>query len=84
MVYNRRRERNEAQEVLREMGLKPIRIVIVDDHELVRIGLRAVAEAEEGLAVVGDYGSAESALANVERLRPDMVMMGVRMAGIDG
>ena len=64
--------------------MKPIRIVIVDDHELVRIGLRAVAEAEEDLAVVGDYGSAESALANVERLRPDVVMMGVRMAGIDG
>ena len=64
--------------------MKAIRIVIVDDHELVRIGLRAVAEAEEDLAVVGDYGSAESALANVERLRPDVVMMGVRMAGIDG
>ena len=64
--------------------MKPIRIVIVDDHELVRIGLRTVAEAEEDMAVVGDYGTAESALANVERLRPDVVMMGVRMAGIDG
>lgn len=64
--------------------MKTIRLVIVDDHELVRIGLRTVAEAEEDLAVVGDYGNAESALANVERLRPDVVMMGVRMAGIDG
>lgn len=64
--------------------MNPIRLLIVDDHELVRIGLRAVAEAEEDLAVVGDYGSAESALANVERLRPDVVMMGARMGGIDG
>ena len=64
--------------------MKAIRLVIVDDHELVRIGLRTVAEAEEDLAVVGDYGTAESALANVERLSPDVVMMGVRMAGIDG
>lgn len=61
-----------------------IRLLIIDDHGLVRIGLRAVAESEEDLAVVGDYGNAESALANVERLQPDVVMMGVRMAGIDG
>ena len=64
--------------------MTPIRLLIVDDHELVRIGLRAVAESEEDLAVVGDYGAAESALTNVERLQPDVVMMGVRMAGIDG
>jgi len=66
------------------MRLKPIRILIVDDHVLVRIGLRTVAESEEDTAVVGDYGTAESALANVERLQPDVVMMGVRMADIDG
>jgi len=64
--------------------MTPIRLLIVDDHELVRIGLRTVAESEEDLAVVGDYGAAESALTNVERLQPDVVMMGVRMPGIDG
>ncbi|MYE54243.1 MAG: response regulator transcription factor [Chloroflexi bacterium] len=64
--------------------MTPIRIVIVDDHELVRIGFRVAADREEDLAVVGDYGAAESALTNVERLQPDVVMMGVRMAGIDG
>ena len=61
-----------------------IRLMIVDDHELIRIGLRTVAEAEKDMAVVGDYGAAESALDNVERLHPDVVMMGVRLAGIDG
>ena len=66
------------------LSMTPIRILIVDDHELVRIGLRVVAESEEDLAVLGDYCTAESALTNVERLQPDVVMMGVRMAGIDG
>jgi len=46
--------------------LKPVRIVIVDYHELVRIGLRTVAEAEEDLAVVGGYG--RSALDDYSRL----------------
>ncbi|MYC07511.1 MAG: response regulator transcription factor [Chloroflexi bacterium] len=46
--------------------MKSIRLVIVDDHELVRIGLRTVAEAEEYLAVVGDYG--RGALDDYSRL----------------
>ena len=64
--------------------MKRIKLLVVDDHELVRIGLRAVAESEKDLAVVGDYSNAESALENVERLHPDVVMMGVRMVGMDG
>ncbi len=42
-----------------EGKLKRIRLLVVDDHELVRIGLRTLAESEEDLAVVGDYGNAE-------------------------
>ena len=61
-----------------------IKIMVVDDHELVRVGLRTVAAAEDDMAVIGDYGTAESAWGNVERLQPDVVMMGLRMAGIDG
>jgi DNA-binding NarL/FixJ family response regulator len=57
---------------------------VVDDHELVRIGLRTVAESEKDMAVVGEYSNAESALENVERLHPDVVMMGVRLVGMDG
>ena len=64
--------------------MKRIKLLVVDDHELVRIGLRTVAESEKDMAVVGDYGNAESALKNVERLHPDVVMMGVRMVGMDG
>lgn len=64
--------------------MKRIRLLVVDDHELVRIGLRAVAESEKDMAVVGEYSNAESALENVERLHPNVVMMGVRMVGMDG
>ena len=41
-----------------EDNLKRIRLLVVDDHELVRIGLRAVAESEKDMAVVADYGNA--------------------------
>lgn len=61
-----------------------IRLMIVDDHELVRIGVRTVVEAENDMALIGDYANAESALINVKRLQPDVVMMGMRMSGIDG
>ena len=64
--------------------MKRIRLLVVDDHELVRLGLKAVVQFEKDMAVVGDYGNAESALKNVERLHPDVVMMGVRMVGMDG
>lgn len=64
--------------------MNQIRLMIVDDHDLVRVGFRTVIEAENDMALVGDYANAESALINVKRLRPDVVMMGVRMSGIDG
>ena len=64
--------------------MNQIRLMVVDDHELVRVGLRTVVETERDIEIIGDYGNAESALSNVERLRPDVLLMGVRMSGIDG
>ena len=61
-----------------------IRLMVADDHELIRVGLRTVVDAEKDMALIGDYANAESALTNVERLQPDVVLMGVRMSGIDG
>lgn len=69
---------------MKRVKLKRIKLLVVDDHELVRIGLRTVAEFEKDMAVVGEYSNAESALENVERLHPNVVMMGVRMVGMDG
>lgn len=61
-----------------------VRILIVDDHQLAREGLKAVL-SDDGFEVVGEAASGEEAVALVERLKPDVVLMDVRLgAGIDG
>lgn len=54
-------------------------VLIVDDHAVVRRGLQAVLEDEEGLAVVGEAASASEAVARARALRPDVVLMDIRM-----
>ena len=61
-----------------------IRVMIVDDHELVRSGLRATLEPEEDLEVVGEAGSAAQAIDDVASFRPDLILMDVRMEGMSG
>ncbi|MGK4584180.1 response regulator [Kitasatospora sp. HPMI-4] len=61
-----------------------IRILLVDDEELVRAGLRAVLDAQDGLTVVGEAEDGAQALALVRSLRPDVVLMDVRMPEVDG
>jgi DNA-binding NarL/FixJ family response regulator len=61
-----------------------ISIVIVDDQDLVREGLRMLLEAEPDLRVVGEAGDGREALAEVRRVDPDVVLMDVRMPGLDG
>ena len=61
----------------------PFRILIVDDHAVVRSGLRAVLEDEEGLEVVGDAANARESLVKAQALRPDVVLMDIRMEGGD-
>ena len=58
--------------------------MIVDDHALVREGLRAVLEAEEGIEVVGEASDGREALRACVELSPDLVLMDVRMPGMDG
>ncbi|NQX04716.1 response regulator transcription factor [Rathayibacter sp. VKM Ac-2856] len=55
-----------------------IRILLVDDHPIVRAGLRALIAAEDGLSVVGEAGSPAQALTEAARLRPDVVLMDLR------
>lgn len=62
----------------------PTRVLIVDDHDLVREGLRFVLENEPELEVVGEAGSGEGAIELLERVQPDLVLMDVRMPGIGG
>jgi len=61
-----------------------VEIVLCDDHELVRAGLRSVLEAVPGYRVVGEASNAEEALEVVRRLRPAVVVMDVRLPGRSG
>jgi DNA-binding NarL/FixJ family response regulator len=61
-----------------------IRILIVDDQQLLRQGFRMLLEAHSGLDVVGEAGDGAEALRLVGRTRPDVVLMDVRMPGMDG
>ena len=63
---------------------KDIRIMLIDDHELVRYGLRRMLEEEEDMDVVGDYANAEEAFSRIRMLSPDIVLMDTQMSGMNG
>ena len=56
-----------------------IRLLLVDDHEIVRMGLRALFNRSEGIEVVGEAGNVASAVAEATRLKPDVILMDVRL-----
>ncbi|MBB4667242.1 DNA-binding NarL/FixJ family response regulator [Microbacterium marinum] len=62
----------------------PVRVLIADDQSLIRLGFRMVLDAADGIEVVGEAGDGAEAIAATERLRPDVVLMDVRMPGVDG
>ncbi|MBB4915616.1 response regulator [Streptosporangium saharense] len=61
-----------------------IRLLIADDESLLRLAFRMVLEAEPDMEVAGEAGEGEEAAAMARRLRPDVVLMDVRMPGLDG
>jgi len=61
-----------------------IRVVIADDHHLVRHGIRALLEKEKDIQVVGEAADGREAIKLVERLLPDVVLMDVAMPGLNG
>jgi DNA-binding NarL/FixJ family response regulator len=61
-----------------------LRVLLVDDHEVVRVGLRTLIERQPGMEVVGEAGTAHEAMTQAERLAPDVVVLDVRMPGDSG
>jgi DNA-binding NarL/FixJ family response regulator len=59
-------------------------VLLADDQALVRVGLRKILEAEDDIEVVGEAGDGEDAVAEARRLRPDVVLMDIRMPVLDG
>ena len=66
------------------MDVPSIRVLVVDDHALHRDGTRRILEDQAGMEVVGDAGSGEEALALIHQLRPDVVLLDIRLPGISG
>ena len=62
----------------------PIRVLLVDDQPLLRTGFRMILETEPDIAVVGESGDGEAAVAAARALQPDVVLMDVRMPRMDG
>jgi DNA-binding NarL/FixJ family response regulator len=68
----------------RPAGADPISVILVDDQPLLRKGFRMVLEEEDGIAVVGEAADGAAALELAGRCHPDVVVMDVRMPGMDG
>jgi DNA-binding NarL/FixJ family response regulator len=63
---------------------RTIRIIIADDHDLVRSGLRAILETEPGFIIAAEAGDGHEALARAQELLPDIVLMDIKMGDWDG
>ena len=64
--------------------MEPIRVLIVDDHAILRMGLSSLLGTKKDLLVVGDAAGGEAAVRKAARLRPDVVLMDLMMPGMDG
>src|ERR1700704_7168723 len=64
--------------------LRSGRVIIADDHELARLGLRTMLEPEPDLEVVGEAGTGREAVELSHQLQPDLVLMDIRMPDLDG
>src|ERR1700753_979405 len=79
-------EREGALRVMgpKQPGDKPIGVFLLDDHEIVRLGVRELLEAQPDIRVVGEAGTAAAALARIPALRPDVAVLDVRLPDGDG
>ncbi len=64
--------------------MSPLRVMIVDDHRIVREGLQMALEIEEDIEVVGEAGEGREAVEKAQELKPDLILMDVMMPGMNG
>ncbi|MGQ9815429.1 MAG: response regulator, partial [Candidatus Roseilinea sp.] len=62
----------------------PVRILLVDDHSVLRAGLRLLLNSQPDLNVIGEAGDAREALALAESLQPDLILLDLTMPGLSG
>jgi len=75
---------SRAQHDASRAGDRPVRVLLVDDQELVRAGFRIILESAVGLEVVGEAGDGAAAVELARTTRPDVVVMDIEMPGVDG
>ncbi|WP_227025036.1 response regulator [Streptomyces tsukubensis] len=66
------------------VGAKRIRVLLVDDHQVVRRGLRTFLEVQDDIEVVGEASDGAEGVAGAQELKPDVVLMDIKMPGMDG
>ena len=64
--------------------MKRVRIVLADDHQMIRESLRSLIDAEADLVVVGEADDGRTALEQMEALRPDLLLLDISMPGMSG
>lgn len=62
----------------------PIRVILVDDHEVVRFGLRSFLDTQDTIEVIGEAGNGEEAIERAQELKPDVILMDITMPVMDG
>jgi RNA polymerase sigma factor (sigma-70 family) len=66
------------------MSAERVRVLLVDDDDLMRAGIKAVLSSDESIDVVGEAGDGRAAISRISEVSPDVVLMDVRMPGLDG
>jgi DNA-binding NarL/FixJ family response regulator len=74
----------ESESLILNAQMDPIRLVLVDDHEIARRGIRSVLSEDPGIEVVGEIGSGEEAIVKVRELHPDVILLDISLPGISG